>query len=147
MFARSSCSYVCQVSEEFGLSIRVRIRVEKTTKSRAPGTLQLQKARAVENCHNIVPSTPFTLAPPMCWVPHTYIKTMLLVLCLCLGLCLGLGFKKPQSPERQGHFSCKRHAKGSMALPHHYSLHTFLLGTFHVPGTVTSAKDCFCCSS
>lgn len=40
-----------------------------------------------------------------------------------------LGLRKPHSPEFQGHCNCKRHGKGSMALPQHYFLHTSLHGT------------------
>lgn len=56
---------------------------------------------------------------------------------LPLLLHLGLGLKKPESPELQGHYNHKQHAKGKTALPQPCSLHIFLLGTTHV-----SAKSC-----
>lgn len=83
------------------------------------------------HCPNIAPSTPFFLAPPMCWAAQQKAA--------CTAL-LWVRLEKPQIPELQGHCNYKRHAKGSTVLPQHCSLHTFLLGTTLVFGT--SAKGC-----
>lgn len=92
------------------------------------------RPREKQQCPNVIAFKIFSFAPTMCW-QLSLSKGSLLLLCLGLGLelCLGLGFRKSQRPELQGLCSYQRIAKGNTGLPHHGSLHPFLLGTTLTP--------------
>lgn len=68
----SSALPMCRASQQkAAFTVPLRARLEKATKPRAPGILQLQKAcQGQGHCPNIAPFTSFCLAPPMCLAPQ-----------------------------------------------------------------------------
>ena len=103
----------------------LRVRLDKTTKPRAPGTLQLQKT-----CQGEHSTAPALLPPHPSASLHPCAlhlsKWLLLLLCFGLGFCLRLGLRK-QSLDLQGFCKYKRHAKVStLCHPITFDYHYFI---------------------